>query len=65
MRHQLRSVSCDKLDCDDEFEQDGFIAPKGVVTWADLESAAREEGWTCKDGEHFCPEHSSEWEPFG
>lgn len=68
MRGQLRWVSCDHdfdgLLCDEEFAQDGFIASKGEVTWPVLESAAREEGWTCKRGKHLCPHHSPE-EPFG
>lgn len=68
MRGQNRWISCDHnfegLMCDEQFEQDGFIAPRGEVTWSVLESAAREEGWSFTRWEHLCPHHSPE-EPFG
>lgn len=64
MRGQHRWVTCDHdsdgLMCDEEFSDEEFIGPDtGSVGWDVLEAAAREDGWTVKAGQHFCPHHSA------
>jgi len=57
---QLRWIECDESYCDDKYEEDGFISPDGMCAWDVLESAAREDGWTCSpEFGHFCPAHSN------
>jgi hypothetical protein len=63
MRGQHRWISCDHDFngdmCDEQYEEDGFIrhSDGSRVTWPEIESAAREDGWTITS-RHLCPAHS-------
>lgn len=56
MRGRYVFLTCDHEDC----ETDEYPGPWGGTTFAELESAAKAEGWTVHlRGEvHFCPEHA-------